>query len=316
MINRFLDKIKSKHWFSDAVYAVIFGLLSTILGYIQFVIPAMERAHSDFREIPLLISIFYIKNPLFIIITSLLTAISSSEGTPYLATFTMHWISLSILWIAYQKIKSTGLTGLTKSVVWIIDTLIYYLCLLIPIMILSFHYLGIDIGESFFSIYASTIQALQFEIITTALVSTLYMVQMDIRDQLKKQNENLEILVRDRTADLVLLNEKLKRNNSALIASNKQIKMLNENLDQIAKERFEQIQIQLEKLLKYSHMNSHEVRAPLARILGLVHLLKIDRDKRNKADLYLRIKTAAEELDEVIKKMNYVLLEDPLLKEA
>jgi hypothetical protein len=61
-------------------------------------------------------------------------------------------------------------------------------------------------------------------------------------------------------------------------------------------------------------MNSHEVRGPLARVMGLVSLIKID--KQNGADPVIinKIEVAAEELDQVVKKMNLLLEEEVVRK--
>ena len=49
----------------DLIYMIIFGGLSLILGLFKFEIPGVEGGVSDLREIPLLISVFYIRNPMF-----------------------------------------------------------------------------------------------------------------------------------------------------------------------------------------------------------------------------------------------------------
>lgn len=62
------------------------------------------------------------------------------------------------------------------------------------------------------------------------------------------------------------------------------------------------------KLTNYAWTHSHEVRAPVARILGLLNLVKIDRDLDKDFFTITLLKTA-EELDDVILKMNRVLEE-------
>jgi len=48
-----------KHFLSDILYMVLFGILSLFLGYIKFDIYGVEGGATDLREIPLLISVFY-----------------------------------------------------------------------------------------------------------------------------------------------------------------------------------------------------------------------------------------------------------------
>ncbi|EPR67924.1 diguanylate cyclase/phosphodiesterase (GGDEF & EAL domains) with PAS/PAC sensor(s) [Cyclobacterium qasimii M12-11B] len=74
-------------------------------------------------------------------------------------------------------------------------------------------------------------------------------------------------------------------------------------------ERYKHIQAiegQNEKLKKIAWMQSHGVRAPLARIMGLVELLKTDSDllgEQEKEQVLKHIMTSATELDEVIREI-------------
>lgn len=52
--------------------------------------------------------------------------------------------------------------------------------------------------------------------------------------------------------------------------------------DNLVKERSKKIEDQLNLLVRYAHMYFHEVCAPLARILGLLEIIKIDRTLSDK----------------------------------
>ena len=63
-----------------------------------------------------------------------------------------------------------------------------------------------------------------------------------------------------------------------------------------------------EILREYSFVNSHHVRAPLARVLGLIDLIEIENRRNNSSSKPLsNIKTDAEELDVILKKINTVI---------
>ena len=51
-------------------------------------------------------------------------------------------------------------------------------------------------------------------------------------------------------------------------------------------------------------INSHLLRGPLCRILGLIHLVDHTEIQTKEKDLIDHLKTSAEELDEVVKKIN------------
>jgi signal transduction histidine kinase len=109
-----------------------------------------------------------------------------------------------------------------------------------------------------------------------------------------------------RTQELTSANSELQTLNEELISSNEEIKSLNENLERLIKERTEKINDQLSQLMKYAHMNSHEVRAPLARILGLMELLRRENNGHD-PELLDKLYLSSEELDNVIKNMNQLL---------
>jgi len=53
-----------------------------------------------------------------------------------------------------------------------------------------------------------------------------------------------------------------------------EIKGINENLETVIKDRTYELEIKNKALEEYAFINAHKLRAPLARILGLVHLMK------------------------------------------
>lgn len=78
-------------------------------------------------------------------------------------------------------------------------------------------------------------------------------------------------------------------------------------LQQHVKERNQALIQQYSRLQDYSIANSHLVRAPLARLLGLVELMK-DEPLTRDGKFYLQhIAQSCEELDEWVMKMNTIL---------
>jgi signal transduction histidine kinase len=67
------------------------------------------------------------------------------------------------------------------------------------------------------------------------------------------------------------------------------------------KEQQKQLEMQNKQLLEIAWTQSHELRAPLANIMGLLHLLKIDQINAEIQQLYLeKLEEAAKELDKII----------------
>ncbi len=105
-------------------------------------------------------------------------------------------------------------------------------------------------------------------------------------DRYLKQNEvseNLNLKLKNTVDSLNELNSRMEENISALTDANT-------------------------KLNKYAWSHAHELRAPVARILGLMNILKLD-DYPNTPQLTEAINTTAIELDEITRKMSSLLEE-------
>lgn len=272
---------------ADLVYAIFFGTLSLAFGELKFGIPGVEGGQTDFREIPLIISVFYIRNPLFLIGACLITSINlrtAGDGSS-ITTFVMHIVPVFISWWLYNKISKTSLAVLNKGLIWVFYVAIYYVVFLTPLMLFTDKMVGINTDVTFIY-YITLIGSFKFEMVSTALITGLYLVQFETRG-------NLANLVYERTQELDIANKTLTH--------------LNENLDDMVQHRSAKIEKQLNMLVKYAHMNSHEVRAPLARMLGLIYIIEQDDDADDKSDLRRQLSEASHELDNVVKSMNRLL---------
>ena len=113
-----------------------------------------------------------------------------------------------------------------------------------------------------------------------------------------------------------LANERLKKSTEKLVEQNHQLyqqqeelNILRNNLEKIISGKIIESQYKAEILKEYSFVNSHHVRAPLARVLGLIDLIEVEnrRSKASSAALLHKIKTDAEELDVILKKINTII---------
>ncbi len=114
--------------------------------------------------------------------------------------------------------------------------------------------------------------------------------------------------------DVLLLKEYM----NCLLNKIKELENTNENMNRLLKslkgsaiERAKTIHTLHNKLDGYAFSNSHKVRAPLARLLGLAKLLHIDAISNDeKDDVNKRILRAAEELENVISDITKLLEKD------
>ena len=110
--------------------------------------------------------------------------------------------------------------------------------------------------------------------------------------------------------------EELRVTNEELSIANEEIKAHSENLDELVKQRSRKIEEQLSIFQEYAYLNSHGVRAPLARILGLVNLMEYDHDGTPTISLIDKLKEAARELDLVVRDMNRLLEKGSFTKDS
>lgn len=284
----------------SSFYTILFGILSWILSLVGL-------DEMNLREIPLLICLIHIRNPIYVLILSLFTLLNAPAGVPLWAVLGVHLVPLSAAWVAFRLIEKKKLSNILTGLSCIGITVGYYLLILLPLVVLAIVTYTND-GRGFMESYIDFLPLSSFEIISSSLVVSFYLMQYEIRKMLLHNNENLMHEVEKRTFELRAANIELKSLNEELKASNDSIVELNENLERKVIDRTNKINDQLKQLSKYAHMNSHELRAPLARMLGLMQLIKhTDVSAEQKSELINMLYDASNELDTVIREMNRLL---------
>jgi signal transduction histidine kinase len=109
-----------------------------------------------------------------------------------------------------------------------------------------------------------------------------------------------------RTKEILEMNNEIQAQNEELINQSEEIATNNERLEEIVQDRTQKLKEQNDRLSKYAFMNSHELRGPICRMIGLLNLLKISKIEEHKNILNLIQETGAE-LDAITKQINYIL---------
>lgn len=117
---------------------------------------------------------------------------------------------------------------------------------------------------------------------------------------------NLELSFKNK--ELEEKSKAIQQQNKELIESENQMNSINAHLEQIVQERTNNVKSKNEYLVKYAFANAHHVRGPLARILGLLQLAKME-STLDYQFIFEKITQQADEIDEVLKKINKELEE-------
>jgi signal transduction histidine kinase len=297
-----------KNIVNDLLMALLFGLIAFIFGLIQFNIPGIEGGTSGLNEVPLLISVIYLSHPIYVLLVSFIFCFSTTADGSILSTFLMHGISLIPFWYYYHTlVKPRFKNVLVVVVLFIFGICFYYLVLVLPIMIITNQFVGLNILD-FRIFYFQVLEAVYFEMFATSLIATLYLLHYNVNQQLKEHITSVESQVKERTSQLAFAVKELN-------AANEELKTVNNHLDEQVLERTQTLENRNIQLSGYAFVNSHLLRAPLARILGLASILKDESTSQSKENILMdKMIQSCDELDKIIHLMGKIVTEESILE--
>ena len=170
---------------------------------------------------------------------------------------------------------------------------------------------------------------------TNKLSELLRKAESDKNEILTQQNKKLEIMVAQRTQEIGAQNEELIQQQEEIAAQrdtlsdqNKklheaqktieqqslEIQNENDRLEREVNKRTQELQRANQELIdqnnqleQFAFISSHNLRAPLARILGLSNILEISNTSEERDTILKKIAASTQELDRVIKDLNVIL---------
>ncbi len=128
--------------------------------------------------------------------------------------------------------------------------------------------------------------------------------------EIEVQNEEL----RHQHEELTSTHELLERQKQLVEEKNRDIGLINQTLEQKVKQRTVELEETVRNLVnqnndleQFSYIVSHNMRAPVARILGLINLLGTDNDPEERIQLMEYLKESTIGLDEIIHDLSQII---------
>jgi two-component system sensor histidine kinase/response regulator len=134
----------------------------------------------------------------------------------------------------------------------------------------------------------------------TVLDASNLKIQLALHEELEQSSEKMDEL----NKNLATAYAEIQNKNEELEASEEGLKQINENLNGLVIHRTEALENQNKKLREYAFINAHKVRSPLARILGLINLIKHDVELTDEGkEIMGRLLDSSNELDGILNEV-------------
>jgi signal transduction histidine kinase len=202
--------------------------------------------------------------------------------------------SVALITMSYQRLTVPN-TMTTLSVVMIVGFIFS--------VMLKGRLMWIMHGIAFIIINTLFVFHLPDAITAAITYSVLYFVLSYATGVLKANYDRILEYLRDSNIQLNEKSKEIETQNEELLQIQDNLNALNTHLEEVVNERTAKIQLQNEILFKYSYRNAHHLRGPVARLLGLASIYKLDATQS--ADFYVeKMVDQAHEIDAVIKQIN------------
>lgn len=138
------------------------------------------------------------------------------------------------------------------------------------------------------------------------------------KQEISKQHHDLQILTSKIQSQYGILEKQrneLLSLNEEFSSQHEQLKLLNENLEQTVRQRTKELEVTIENLSQqnqnleqFSYIISHNLRAPIARILGLVNVIeKKEIIGKVNHEILTYLEKSTQSLDEILHDLTHII---------
>ncbi|MEO7990093.1 MAG: hypothetical protein ABI663_11155 [Chryseolinea sp.] len=152
-------------------------------------------------------------------------------------------------------------------------------------------------------------------ILLLTIFSLLTLLALFIFVRNSKRRHTLSKVLLEKNELLEIQKMEIEMKQEELTTLNNELAYVNKNLDNLVKEKTYELVIKNKKLIDYSFLNAHSLRGPLARIMGLVNLIRLQETPPESVKLINMLDASSKELDEVVHKISKIVESDELLNQ-
>jgi signal transduction histidine kinase/CheY-like chemotaxis protein len=202
MESQFLKIVRNNQYAKNIYLMLVFGVLSLILGKIEFYIPSIGGGTSELCEVAVLLAVVYLPHWIYIIGVSLILSLGTpTTGSIPVAIF-MHSVGGVFAWFFYSNIKNRATNVYSLGLLWVLMVVLYYTVFLIPAAIIGSSLSGLAMKFSKAVTYKNILATSLAELFTTTSVTTLFVLLYKTANILEIKNRHLQLaLIKVRESD-------------------------------------------------------------------------------------------------------------------
>lgn len=148
------------------------------------------------------------------------------------------------------------------------------------------------------------------------IVATLFIISLIVAGVMYKQSQvqqNINRLLIAKNEQIQMQSEELLVQSEEVKKLNEDLEALNQNLENKIRSRTRMLKDQNNLLAEYAYSNAHELRAPVASVMGLVDLLNRSQLSCEEKEIVAHLRKSASRLDVVIRDIRNKLERNDVL---
>ncbi|MFN0050467.1 MAG: 7TM diverse intracellular signaling domain-containing protein [Cytophagales bacterium] len=270
---KFLDIKKYNFFFYRLLLMIL--VASVLVGILQLFVP--------YRITALLVALLYLLTPGSVLIAGI---VAWHRGQKYARYFVFSWV-VFVCSVILLSLRTLGLFNTTFP----LESLVQIGSVIDVIL------LGIALAERYHS----------FELEKNNALKENLFFSKQIEENTREQNKVLESRILERTQELESTKIKVEQQNETLQLYNSNLEEKVEIRTEELRNLIQELRIHIVNFEQYSFIVSHNLRAPVARILGLVSIIDEETTHESNKVILQHLATSAFNLDLVVRDMNDIL---------